>query len=196
MNLDDAKACWQSQEQLAGVAMSDSQLLEMVREKSRAFDAKIRKRDLREILVMVVCAPFVLVTLLRPSSWVARAGAVLVLAGCAFIYWKLRRARRAGDRAAAGAALSLTEVLRAQRAKVDAQIDLLESVLWWYIAPLAIGAVMVVAGALGITGFTIVYAFLVGLMSWRIYVANRRAVARVLRPQRDEITQLLQQAGE
>ncbi len=79
---------------------------------------------------------------------------------------------------------------------MDAQIDLLNSVLWWYMAPLAIGAVMVVAGASGITGFTIVYALLVVVVSWRIYVANRRAVARVLRPQRDEITQLLQQAGE
>lgn len=195
MNLDDAKACWQSQEQLAGVAMSDGQILEMVREESRAFDAKIRNRDLREILLMVVCAPFVLVTLLLPSSWVARAGALLVLASCALMYWKLRRARGTGDRAASST-LSLTDVLRAQRAKVDAQIDLLNSVLWWYMAPLAIGAVMVVAGASGITGFTIVYALLVVVVSWRIYVANRRAVARVLRPQRDEITQLLQQAGE
>ncbi len=96
MNLDDAKACWQSQEQLAGVAMSDGQILEMVREESRAFDAKIRNRDLREILLMVVCAPFVLVTLLLPSSWVARAGALLVLASCALMYWKLRRARGPG----------------------------------------------------------------------------------------------------
>ena len=196
MNLNDAKACWQSQEQLPGVAMSDSQLLEMVNKRSRAFDTRIRRRDLREILVMVICAPFFLVTLIPKSSWVARAGAVLVLAACALIYWKLRRARRAGDRAAASAALSLTEVLRVQRAKVDAQIDLLESVLWWYIAPLAIGVVMLVAGASGVTGFTIVYAFLVGLVSWAIYMANRHAVAHVLRPQRDEITQLLQRAGE
>ena len=196
MNLNDAKACWQSQEQLPGVVMSDSQLLELVRIKSRTFNATIRKRDLREMLATGVSAPFVVLTLLRPSSWVARAGAVLVVAACALIYWKLRRARSAGDRAAASPMLSIKEVLLAHRAGVEAQIDLLESVLSWYIAPLAIGVVMVVGGASGITGFTIVYALVVGVISWKVYVVNRNSVARVLRPQRDEITQLLQQLGE
>ena len=196
MNLDEAKSYWQSHEQLPGVAMSDAQVLEMVQERSRAFDARIRKRDLRETLAMVVGAPFVLMTLLQPSSWLARAGAALVLASCALIYWKLHRARGVGDRTESSLALPLTEVLRSQRAKMDAQIDLLESVLWWYIAPLAIGVVMVVAGASGVTGFTIVYAFLVGVMAWRIYTVNRRAVTRVLKPERDGLTRLLQQVDE
>lgn len=132
MNLDGAKSCWHSQEQLPGIAMSDSQVLEMVRERSRAFDARTRKRDWREILAMVAAALLALPTLLRPSSWLARAGAVVLLTGCALICWKLMRARRGHPVSEETlGAQSVTGMLRSQRAKVDAQIDLLQSVLWW-----------------------------------------------------------------
>ena len=173
--------------------MSDTEVLAFVREKSRAFDAKIKKRDWREMIAMGIAVPIVAVTGLSSPSWVARLGAVLVLGAFALICWKLYRARHRG---ASGSTLPVAEAIRSQRDKVDAQIELMETVLWWYAAPLAVGVVMVVAGGARGTGFTTVYAILVGMMSWSIYKANRRAVTGRLRPQRDELTRLLQQVGE
>lgn len=194
MKLNDAKACWQSSDLLPGVVMSDTEMLEMVRQQSQAFDARIRRRDRREMLTMVIAAPLFLLILGRSSSWVGRAGAALALAGYALICWKTYRARWSGGDPEA--TRPLAEVLRAQRARIDAQISLLDSVLWWYISPLAVGMTMVVVGGSGLTGFTIVYVILVGLISWRIYNTNRRAVARRLRPERDEVNRLLQQLDD
>lgn len=55
---------------------------------------------------------------------------------------------------------------------------------------------MLVVGDSGVTGFTITYALLVGVMFWKIYKMNRSAVSRRLRPERDELARLLKQVGE
>lgn len=88
---------------------------------------------------------------------------------------------------------SLAEKLYAERAKVNAQIGLLENILWWYIAPLAVGVVLVVLGLSGWTGFTLGYTASVGVLSGGIYWLNQRAVRRELKPRQRELTRLLRQ---
>lgn len=193
MNLDDAKSSWRSPEQVPGFATSPDDVLVLVRQRSRAFDARLRKRDLREIVSMIVAVPLIAPLLLQPS-WITRAGSVLVLLSCVHIYWKLRQAR--GTRSDVSAASPLTDVLRAERAKLDAQIRLTESVLQWYIAPLAIGLVLTVVGDWGGVWLTLTFVIIVAVLSWRVYGMCRRAVDHRLRPMRDELTQLLEQATE
>jgi Flp pilus assembly protein TadB len=191
MTLDDAVSCWQSQGQSEPV-MSDDAILALVRRKSELFDAKIRKRDLREIAAMIVVIVLIAPAILRPS-WLTRVGVLIIICGCGIIYWKLRRARRGTP---VSAAMPLVELLHAERAKRDAQISLLSTVLWWYIAPIAMGAIMIVVGGSGATWFTLGYAIFVVAISLAIYVLNRRMVSRYLRPGRDELSTLLQQAIE
>jgi hypothetical protein len=191
MTLDDAVSCWQSQEP-GKVAMSDSDILALVRRKSQLFDANIRRRDWREIGVMIVVMVFMAPAALQPS-WMTRLGTLIILCGCGLIYWKLRSARRSHP---VSVAMPLVELLHAERAKIDAQITLLESVLWWYIAPIAVGAVLIVAGTSGATWFTLGYTIFVVAVSLGIYVLNRRTASRHLRPARDELSILLQQTVE
>ncbi|HEY5060640.1 MAG TPA: hypothetical protein VII52_03840 [Gemmatimonadaceae bacterium] len=192
MTLDDARSAWQSRAQVPGCGMAGDDLLELARQRSRAFDAKIRKRDLREVGSMLVAVPLVAPLLLQPS-WITRVGAALVLLSCTFIYWKLRRARRTGSDAGAGS--PLTDVLRAERAALDAQIRLSDSVLRWYVAPLAAGMVLTVAGDWGAAWLTLTFVIIVVLLAWRIVSMSRRAVDLRLRPMRDELTRLLDQAA-
>jgi hypothetical protein len=188
MTLDDAVSCWQSQKP-ADSPRSDSDILALVRRRSQLFDANIRKRDWREIGAMIFVIVVVAPALFLPS-WTARAGALIILCGCGLIYWKLRSARRNHP---VSVAMPLVEVLQAERAKIDAQITLLESVLWWYIAPPVIGAVLIVVGTAGATWFTLGYVVFAVAVALAIYAANRRTVRHHLQPARDELSALLQQ---
>jgi hypothetical protein len=192
MNLDDAKTYWQSPSEPKEATMSDSEILALVERRSQAFDKTIRRRDLREFigaaLALVLLAPALL-----HGPWLTRCGVLLVMAGGASIYLKLDRTRR--RHAGLHAEWPLAAMLRAERAKVEAQIHLLESILWWYIAPLGAGAVLVVAGTSS-PRFTAGYAIFVALLSWGIYELNQHAVRRELRPRRDELTRLIEQVEE
>ena len=131
----------------------------------------------------------VFVFLLAHSSWVTRGGALLVLAGCVVTLLRLRRAR--SSQPAASAALPLAVVLRAERERVEAQIRLLRSVLWWYIAPLMAGVVLVMAGMAGLSWITLAYTAAVIVFSTFIYRLNRDALRGVFVPRRDELARLL-----
>jgi len=194
MKLDDYRDAWRAYPAQDREGADEQELLDFVRERSEAFEKKIRRRDLLETLVAVVVAAFFGYELLTATSWLVRAGAALVIAGGGFIVWRLHHARRsrperAGDR-------PLVAQLRADRGRVESQIRLLETVLWWYLAPLAAGAVLFVVGqssATWSTALTLTVVALVCLVVWRL---NHRTVERKLRPRRRELTRLLEQLGE
>jgi Flp pilus assembly protein TadB len=199
MNLDDAKALWSSDneptdETMSTRTLSDSEILRLVQEQSEAFDQKIRRRDLLEsIAAVAVCLFFGWLAWDDPSPLVT-AGSLIIVGGSALIFGRLRwtRARFAN----APADQLVKQRLQHERAKVDAQIRLLESVLWWYIAPLLIGLLLVTVGDSGWSAFTFVYGTVVLLGAGWIYVLNQRAVRRSLRPRRAELTHLLDQVEE
>lgn len=175
--------------------MPDRELLGFVKERSKAFDDAIRKRDRREtIAAAMVFLFFLSFVFVADPSWLTQVGVGLVLAGSALSVWMLRRARRRPMDASA--ALPLAEVLRSEREKVERQIRLLRNVLWWYIGPLAIGVVLVVVGTDGLSWYTVGYTVLVAVVSAVIYRLNQREVQRELLPRRQELTRLLHELEE
>lgn len=193
MSLDDAREWWRSEEEPAASPGTDDEVLRRVKERSRDFDRAIRARDRRETiaaaLVVLLFAP-----LLLDDCLLARLGAALVIAGGAITVFRLERALRAHP--AAPADRPLVEVLRAERDRIDAQVRLLGSVLWWYVLPFAVGATLVVACLGGASWFTVVYIAFVIALSWGIWHLNQQAVRRDLRPHRDELDGLIRQADE
>ncbi|HEX6047906.1 MAG TPA: hypothetical protein VFZ21_01510 [Gemmatimonadaceae bacterium] len=190
MTLDDAKVDWDAQTPVW--TLSDDDVLALVRSEARRFDRRIRLRDWREMI-----AGGVGVALIAPvavnGNTLTRLGVAVLIVGFIGIAIKLHRARRV--RGADRTDAPVAEMLRAERAKVEAQIRLLESVLWWYLAPIAIGVVMVFAGLDGPTWTTLGYAAVVGVMAWWIRRLNAYAARERLYPHRDELTRLLAQVS-
>ena len=125
----------------------------------------------------------------------ARLGALIVVAGIAFVAYRLFTARRLTTDRTIDPALPVATALRTELAEVDAQIALLESVAWWYVAPLLGGSVLLAAGSRGLAGwsYTLGYTVFAALLGWGIIVLNHRAVRRTLQPKRREIMALLAQ---
>ena len=195
MNLDEAKELWSSHTptdapEMNAHSLSESEILQLVREKSRSFDRKIWRRDLLES----AAALFVFVAfgwMAWDASGLARAGALVVMGSSVFIFWTLRRARTRP--ATPDPNHSVADVLRSERAKVDAQIRLLETVARWYIAPLATGMILLIAGFDGWSMATLIQTGVVFAAGYGIYALNQYAVENDLAPRRRELTTLIEQ---
>lgn len=183
---DDAKRLWRTGDEDAGREMPDAELLAMVKRRSARLERQVRRRDLLEIVAAgVVCVLFT--PLLFDASWVTRAGVILFVLGSALILVRLHRARRGAPDPTA----PLGRALRTERARVDAQIRLLESVLWWYIAPLALGVVLVFVGSEGLSWTSLTYTAVVLAGGVWIHRLNRRAARVELAPHREDLDRLL-----
>jgi MFS family permease len=196
MNLDDAKALWSSDNEptdpdMSTQSLSQSELLQQVKAQSAAFDRTIRQRDWTESVAAAAVSVFFGWLAWHDPSTLVTAGALLVVAGSALIFGRLRYARTRFT--APSANEPVRQRLERERAKVDAQIRLLSSVLWWYIAPLLAGLLLMTVGDNGWSVFTVVYGTGAIAGAAAIYVINQRAVARDLRPRRETLTHLLNQ---
>jgi len=190
---DPVRRTWASSDAGVSTMLSDEEILALVQSDARRFDRRLRRRDWRELGIGGVVALLIAPAAIH-APLLSQLGALIILGGLLLIAVQLIRARRVG-RAAGGPDLTLpvAEALRAEERHIDAQIALLESVLWWYVGPIAIGAVMMVAGNRGASWFTFGYAIAVALLSWGIVALNSRAVRRTLRPKREELAALLAQ---
>lgn len=193
MTLDDWKDTWQAADESAESALSDEDLLRLVKEQSKAFDQKIRRRDRREGIAAALVA-LLFSTMLLDPSWLVRIGALIVIGSSAFVYWTLRRART--GYAPPSLDQPVAAAIRTEREKVDEQIRLLKTVLWWYLLPPGVGLLLVVVGDAGLSWFTLGYGVGVALLGGGIYYFNQRKVRAHLRPRRKELTRLLRQVEE
>jgi cobalamin synthase len=175
--------------------LDDEDILALVQSGSRKLDRQIRHRDWREVVAGIVAGAIIAPVTVRGPA-LARVGAWIVLAGLVFVMWRLYRARRIGGRGGDDPSLSVADALRAERRRLDTQIELLESVFWWYVAPLSIGVVLLTVGVRGTSRFTFAYAAVVALVAWGVVALNLRVVRRNLRPRRTELNALLAELGE
>ncbi|HEU4585044.1 MAG TPA: hypothetical protein VFR95_04795 [Gemmatimonadaceae bacterium] len=190
MNFDDARRAWQSQAISEESKMTEDEMLQFVKRESSAFDRAIARRDRREVVAGIVVA-ILFLPLLFTGPWLSRVGVLVVFAALALIYRRLGAARRV--EASERVELSLAELLETERAKVEGQIRLLESVVSWYIIPPAVGAMLIVMGLDGLSWFTAGYALLMLAIAVLVYWLNRFAVRHDLRPRRTQLDRLIQE---
>jgi hypothetical protein len=188
MNLDEARREWQSQTALAEARMSDDEMLALVKRSSSAFDQTIARRDRREAIAALVVM-LLFLPLLATGPWLTRVGVLVLLCAFALIFTKLGAARRMESSERTD--LPLAELLQSERAKVNSQIRLLESVVSWYIIPPAAGAMLIVIGLEGLSWFTAGYALFALAISLWVHRLNQHAVRRELRPRLSELERLI-----
>jgi len=175
--------------------LDDDDILALVQSGSRKLDRQIRRRDWREVIAGIVAGVVIAPGAVRGPP-LARVGAWVVLAGLVFVMWRLYHARRIGGRGGDDPSLSVADALRAEGRRLDVQIELLERVLWWYVAPLSIGVVLLTVGVRGTSWFTLAYVVVVALVAWGVVALNLRVVRRDLRPKRADLNALLAELGE
>lgn len=190
MKLDDYREAWREQELSGGDEPDEEELLDWVQEQSEAFERRIRRRDLLETVAAVLVAGLFGYEAATSASWLVRIGAAIIVLGSGFVVWWLRRARTSGPERAADR--SVADRLRAERERVEIQIRLLESVVWWYLAPPTVGATLFIVGLDAGTAATLTSLAVVAAVFGFIWYLNRRAVRTHLRPRRDELNRLLE----
>ncbi|MFB6099413.1 MAG: hypothetical protein ABEK84_09945 [Salinibacter sp.] len=173
--------------------LSDSEILRLVKEKADALDRRIWWRDLLESIAALAVFLF-FGWLLQEPSWWTRAGALLVMSGSVYVFWRLRRARTRYDDPSPNR--PVVEVIRTQRAKVEEQIQLLDNILWWYLAPIVLGVLLIIIGDNGWSWATLLQTGVVLAVAALIYALNQRGRRCTFEPRREELTRLLEQVEE
>src|SRR5690606_22810115 len=111
--------------------------------RAERFQSHIRFRNLTEYVAAgLVIAVFAWIAWVLPEPLV-RAGALLIVAGAAYVCWKLNSLARAAQRAALDAALDLRAF---HRLELMRQRAALAGVWRWYLAPLPPGMILLLGG--------------------------------------------------
>src|SRR5439155_3850135 len=124
---------------------------------------------------------------------ITRLGALITVDGSIFIAYKILHARRISPPAKPDA--TVVESLRAELHSVRTQSQLLRSVLWWYLLPLAIGTLVFVWGTpMNNPAFQI--GFTVGTLALDVFLywLNQRARRTQLLPVEAQLEALLHSA--
>ncbi|MCA9043532.1 MAG: hypothetical protein KDA69_04380, partial [Planctomycetaceae bacterium] len=191
MTFDDLPQEWQNRKEsdVPSDFTSREDTISQICRKVERLNGVLDRRDLLEIGAAV----FVIIAFsgmtLTMKEIVSRIGAGLVVISAIYIIFTLLRARAVAPRAAVDA--PLRDFCRREVDRIQQQIALLKSVLWWYIGPIILGANLVFTGATGVGWFSAVYLLITILFGAWVYWLNERAVVKSLVPPRDELLGLL-----
>jgi len=192
MNDDELKKLWQ-QQPLRDPAPPPAQLVSAMKGKTTQLRRTLLARDVRELLACVVVGVIFGIYFFTEPAPVARLGALITVAGSMFIAGRILHARRATPAAKPDA--TVVESLRAELHSVRTQSQLLRSVWWWYLLPLAVGVLVFVWGTPGNhLGFKIGFTVVTLALDVSIYRLNQRARSKQLLPVETQLESLLRSA--
>jgi hypothetical protein len=156
------------------------------------WNSAVLRRDIIETVVGVFgIAFFALYLYTHPQrlNWTVITGLVILFVSTVYIIYKLHHTRRFGQSKRID--LSLHEYLQQEVAAVDRQIELMRTVVWWYLTPIMVGCVIFYYGKTESIQESAAYAAAGILLGWIINWLNQRAVKKRLVPQRDALKELL-----
>jgi len=196
MNDDELKKLWQ-QQPLRDPAISPAQVMSAMQSKTTQLRRTLLVRDVRELVACVIVGVVFGIYYFIFRAPIMRLGALITVAGSIFIAWKILHARRTTPPAKPDA--TLVESLRAELHSVRTQSKLLRSVLWWYLLPLAVGAIVFVWGSLSnnfvfALVFSVAFTLFTLALDVFIYRLNQRAVSQQLLPLEAQLESLLHSA--
>ncbi len=196
MNDLEMKNLWKAQLVPPPAASNEAMIL-AVRKKMKKFDSSIFWRDMREFgasLFVLYWFGYRLLPHEKALPALALAGQAIIVLSCLFIDAKLLYARR--KRRPQTGIFSVRESLVAECEKVDRQIRMLNSVLWWYILPILLGCVLFFCGMnpdpAGRIGYT-VGCMVLGAVLWWV---NRYAARHSLEPIKTELQKTIESTPE
>lgn len=191
MTFEDLRKSWQSEVTRPASAAELQQFLGDAQRHFGSLERRIHRRDVREILAaMFVVVGFAAGWPIYRSFPVACLGVAVILLSTPVIVYVFLWARRPTP---APFATSVLEFSRQRLAWVDRQIRLLQTIVWWYVAPLATGCTLVAWGLTPGRRIHFVVLMLVNVLVGVLTIfLNRRAVRNELMPMRQELVALIE----
>jgi Ca2+/Na+ antiporter len=194
MKLDDLKQDWQKNIEQVSAPENLNEVIKMLEKETTKIDKEIKRRDFLEISIAVLLIPVWVLGLFISKGSIQTLGYIIGIASCIYIPYKLLSAKKITTPKLS----NIKAFLEREKEKVSQQKQLLESIVWWYIAPLTTSIVLITLGAtVNETGLPsmnehlfIYYGCLV-LLIVGIYFLNKRAAKKKFGPLLTNIEQRL-----
>jgi hypothetical protein len=156
--------------------------------RAQRLQRRILWRDGLETVVALALLPIVFGWLLKAihmHAIVPGASAALLLAWLLYVPWRLWRSRRLLPRKDPG--LPLQRYLELERQAMLSQARMLEEIVWWYVAPWAVGIAGLTLGNRGLTTASLSHLAIVFALGVFIVHLNKRAARRTFRQRISDI---------
>jgi len=187
MKWEALQTSWQS----TNGTVEEAQLKQWVqaaKDRDHYLHRAVRRRDILETGIALLLVPvfgFFAWFLLGKGMWVAAFAAALLVAGCLYIPWRLRQARKLQPDPEMST--DMLVYLRAERDATEAQYHLLKGILRWYLGPIGAAVILLYFGVQGWSLSTLYYTLLVLGLYGVIYLLNQKAAARKVAPRIEQI---------
>lgn len=144
MKLDDLKQDWKQAIETQATPDDIAEVIEMIEQETTKLDRDIKRRDFVEISIAILLIPAWIWGLFHTVSTMQSIGFIIAIAACCYIPYRLLSAKKVESRKSD----SVKDFLVQEKQKVEQQKSMLESVFWWYIAPLVSAIILITLGAM------------------------------------------------
>jgi hypothetical protein len=188
---DELVKIWQSSPNHEVVKFEKSRLMLDVQSGIDRFNKLIKSRDMRELAGGIVAVPFLAFVGYQSPYLLTKIGAILGILSGVYVILRLRKAAKHGRVSFNNTYL---QYLYNHKLYVQDQLNLLETVLYWYILPFYVSVSLMVVGTfLGNEKLQpfIVREVIINAAAIGIYYLNQAAVKRTLKPRLAKIDELI-----
>lgn len=191
MNIDALKDAWQAHDVALDHAARQGGDMKMLFEKIDALERNVRRRDIWEyVAACFVMAFFGWRAAVMPDPLV-RLGAIIVVLGSMFIIVWSRRVVAPKRHRPVDSNLPIAEFCARELERVEAQLRLLRTVAWWYVAPTITGLLIMTNAGHGSTTYKVVASSVFLGFGWLIHWMNQSAAETELEPLREHLGSVL-----
>ena len=186
---DELIKIWQSSPNQEKIKFEKSKLMMDVQSSLDRFHKSIKYRDLIETIPAIFLIPFFVHIAYTIPFTLSKIGAIWIILGTIYIIIRLQKTKKHKPS-------DFTETYRDYLIKskeyLNIQKKLLDTVLYWYFSPIAIGIVVFLIGAIkDIQELLIKLGGLIAL-GIVVYFLNKRAVKKQITPRLKKIDELIQ----
>ena len=189
MDESNLKQWWLNSYASQKVEVNIEKLLVNINQKMIKMEKAIKRRDRLEITVAACMIPLFVHMAIKSSALLAKTGAAIIAGTCILVIFRLIRARRISVRE--DAASTIRHQLLVSLQQLNQQIQLVSTVLWWYLLPFFVGVTCLFYSASYSALNKAFYTAAVMVLYGYIYYLNRKTLKKHLIPLQVKLTNAL-----
>lgn len=190
MTLEDLQSGWASEKAEDQAEVDAQRVLTLCRKTGRVSNKLIRRNVVETVAAGVVAFWFGR-DLLGDDNLLTKAVAGFIVLWAVFVVARLWLARRIDPLANAGESMAAYFVGELKR--MDAEVRMLKSVLYWYILPCLVACNLYFWATGAPVWMSAIYLICTAVFGGWLYVINQRAADQKLGPVRDELSRMVEE---